>query len=121
MGITGSVRVVIRSETSDDVSAIAEVTAAAFKTLAISKQTEQFIIAALRAAQAAIYREYAERHQLLTSAGSDSHGPGKPPIKYRAELSHGLLERVGIQMDAGEQHPASLEIRPRKGGRYVER
>ena len=45
-------KVLIRSETSADVSAIAEVTVAAFKTLAISNQTEQFIIAALRAAKA---------------------------------------------------------------------
>jgi putative acetyltransferase len=45
-------KVLIRSEASDDVRAIAEVTAAAFKTLAISNQTEQFIIAALRAAKA---------------------------------------------------------------------
>ena len=44
--------VVIRSETSADVSAIAEVTAAALKTLAISAHTEQFVIAALRAAKA---------------------------------------------------------------------
>jgi putative acetyltransferase len=44
--------VLIRSETSGDVSAIAEVTVAAFKTLTISNQTEQFIIAALRAAKA---------------------------------------------------------------------
>ena len=44
-------KVLIRSETSADVGAIAEVTAAAFKTLAISNQTEQFIIAALRAAK----------------------------------------------------------------------
>jgi predicted metal-dependent phosphoesterase TrpH len=50
-------------------------------------------------AQTAIYREYAQRHRLLTSAGSDSHGPDKPPIKYRAELSRGLLERVGIQIE----------------------
>ena len=42
----------IRSETSADVSAITEVTVAAFKTLAISNNTEQFIIAALRAAKA---------------------------------------------------------------------
>ena len=42
----------IRSETDADVSAIAEVTVAAFKTLAISNHTEQFIIAALRAAKA---------------------------------------------------------------------
>jgi putative acetyltransferase len=45
-------KVLIRSETSTDVSAIAEVTVAAFKTLAISNHTEQFIIAALRAAKA---------------------------------------------------------------------
>ena len=45
-------KVLVRSETSVDVNAIAEVTVAAFRTLAISNQTEQFIIAALRAAQA---------------------------------------------------------------------
>jgi predicted metal-dependent phosphoesterase TrpH len=50
-------------------------------------------------AQTAMYREYAQRHRLLTSAGSDSHGPDKPPTKYRAELSRGLLERVGIQIE----------------------
>jgi putative acetyltransferase len=44
--------IVIRSETGADVSAIAEVTVAGFKTLAISNHTEQFIIAALRAARA---------------------------------------------------------------------
>jgi putative acetyltransferase len=43
-------RVQIRSETSADISAIAEVTIAAFKTLTISNHTEQFIIAALRTA-----------------------------------------------------------------------
>jgi putative acetyltransferase len=45
-------KVLIRSETSADAGAIAEVTVAAFKTLAISNNTEQFIIAALRAARA---------------------------------------------------------------------
>jgi len=44
--------ILIRSETSADVSAIAEVTVAAFANLAISNHTEQFIIAALRAANA---------------------------------------------------------------------
>jgi putative acetyltransferase len=44
--------IIIRDETAADVSAIAEVTVAAFKTLAISHHTEQFIIAALRAANA---------------------------------------------------------------------
>ena len=45
-------KIVIRSETDADVSAITEVTVAAFKTLEISNHTEQFIIAALRAAGA---------------------------------------------------------------------
>jgi 3',5'-nucleoside bisphosphate phosphatase len=48
--------------------------------------------------QIAIYLQYAQKHHLLTSSGSDSHGPDKKPIKYRAELSRNLLERVGIQI-----------------------
>lgn len=44
--------IVIRRETAADVGAIAAVTIAAFRTLAISHHTEQFIIAALRAANA---------------------------------------------------------------------
>jgi putative acetyltransferase len=43
-------KIVIRNEMDDDVSTITEVTIAAFKTLAISNHTEQFIIEALRAA-----------------------------------------------------------------------
>jgi len=45
-------KVLIRNETSADVGVIAEVTVAAFETLAISNHTEQFIVAALRAAKA---------------------------------------------------------------------
>jgi putative acetyltransferase len=45
-------KIVIRSETNTDTSAITEVTVAAFKTLDISNHTEQFIIGALRAAEA---------------------------------------------------------------------
>jgi putative acetyltransferase len=44
--------ITIRSETDTDVSAISEVTIAAFKALEISHRTEQFIVAALRAAKA---------------------------------------------------------------------
>ena len=49
-------------------------------------------------AKSSLYREYAEKHNLLMSSGSDSHKPEKPPIKYRAELSRDLLERVGIRI-----------------------
>ena len=45
-------KIVIRNETDADVSAITEVTVAAFKTLEISNHTEQYVIAALRAAGA---------------------------------------------------------------------
>ena len=45
-------KIAVRDETADDIGAIAEVTIAAFETLAISSHTEQFIIEALRAAKA---------------------------------------------------------------------
>jgi len=48
--------------------------------------------------QIAMYLEYAQKHNLLTSSGSDSHGPEKKPIKYKAELSRSLLERLGIEI-----------------------
>ncbi len=48
--------------------------------------------------QTTLYLDYAQRHRLLVSSGSDSHGPENAPIKYRAELSRDLLERVGIQV-----------------------
>ncbi len=44
--------IIIRNETHDDICAITEVTVAAFKSLEISNHTEQFIIEALRAANA---------------------------------------------------------------------
>lgn len=50
--------------------------------------------------QTAMYLEYAQQHHLLISSGSDSHRPDKPPIKYQAELSRNLLERMGIQIKA---------------------
>ncbi len=50
------------------------------------------------AEQIVLYWEYAKTHRLLTSSGSDSHGPEKKPIKYRAELSRSLLERLGVRI-----------------------
>jgi len=44
--------ITIRSETDTDIDAIAEVTIAAFATLEISNNTEQFIVAALRDSKA---------------------------------------------------------------------
>ncbi len=45
-------KITIRNETKDDIRAITEVTVEAFKTLEVSDQTEQYIIEALRAANA---------------------------------------------------------------------
>jgi predicted metal-dependent phosphoesterase TrpH len=50
-------------------------------------------------AQVETYLAYAKHHNLLVSAGSDSHGPpGRLPIAYHAELCRHLLERIGIQV-----------------------
>lgn len=48
--------------------------------------------------QTAFYLQYAQKYDLLTSSGSDSHSADKKPIKYRAELSRRLLERLNIQI-----------------------
>jgi putative acetyltransferase len=53
---------IIRDETLIDVEAISEVTMAAFRTLAISRHTEQFIINALRPAGALTLSLVAESH-----------------------------------------------------------
>jgi len=45
-------KIVIRDETPADISAVTDVTVAAFRTLEISNHTEQFVIEALRAAGA---------------------------------------------------------------------
>lgn len=46
------------------------------------------------AAQVDLFRSYACQHGLLVSAGSDSHGPERPPIGYPPELCHALLRRL---------------------------
>ncbi len=51
------------------------------------------------AEQVVMYQEYAEKHHLLTSSGSDSHSPEKKPIKYQASLSRRLLERLNIRVE----------------------
>jgi predicted metal-dependent phosphoesterase TrpH len=48
--------------------------------------------------QVEMYRDYAERHHLLVGAGSDSHKPEKPPIKYPAGRCRDLLGRLGVRV-----------------------
>lgn len=47
------------------------------------------------------YLEYVHKHDLLLSTGSDTHCiPGRMPIKYRADTSRRLFERLGIAVIA---------------------
>lgn len=48
--------------------------------------------------QTHLYHAYASEHGWLISAGSDSHTPDKPPIKYRADRCTALLERLEISV-----------------------
>lgn len=48
--------------------------------------------------QIALYQAYAGEQSWLVSAGSDSHTPDKPPIKYRADPCTRLLARLDIQV-----------------------
>jgi predicted metal-dependent phosphoesterase TrpH len=50
------------------------------------------------AEQTAMFVDYARQHDLLTSSGSDSHGANRKPIKYPAQNSRKLLERLGVQV-----------------------
>jgi putative acetyltransferase len=58
-------KMIVRNETNDDVNAITDVTISAFRTLAISQHTEQFIIVALRAAKALTLSLVAEIDNLI--------------------------------------------------------
>jgi len=50
------------------------------------------------AEQTAMFVDYADRHDLLVSSGSDSHGKNRNPIKYPAHPIHKLLDRMGIHI-----------------------
>lgn len=54
--------------------------------------------------QVALFGELADRHGLLRSCGSDSHGPGRPrdPIPYPAMAIAPLLERLGVRLALGD-------------------
>jgi putative acetyltransferase len=63
-----NLKIVIGCETAADVDAIGDVTISAFKTLEISGHTEQFIIAALCAAQSLTVSLVAEVDGLIGTA-----------------------------------------------------
>jgi putative acetyltransferase len=103
--------IIIRNENKSDIEAISEITKAAFETLSISNHTEQFIIKALRKANALTISLVAERETkvvghiafspVLISDGSlDWYGLG--PISVLPELQkHGIgksLMREGLSL-----------------------
>jgi 3',5'-nucleoside bisphosphate phosphatase len=48
--------------------------------------------------QVALYQVYANQRGWLISAGSDSHAPEQPPIKYRTHQCAALLARLDIEV-----------------------
>lgn len=48
--------------------------------------------------QIELYRAYAGQHGWLTSAGSDSHAPDNPPVRYPASQCAALLARLDIAL-----------------------
>ena len=101
--------IVIRSETGADVGIIADVTIAAFSTLPISNHTEQFIIAALRAANALTVSLVAEMDGRLVghiafspvvmsdgSPGWYGLGPVSVLPEYQAQGIGGALIQEGL-------------------------
>ncbi|MDZ4253308.1 MAG: hypothetical protein U1A72_12140 [Sulfuritalea sp.] len=63
-------KLVIRGETDADIDAIRDVTVAAVDTLEISGHTEQFVIAALRAARSLALRQRTTKRRSLPSGRS---------------------------------------------------
>ena len=111
--------ITIRPETAADVEAIDEVTRAAFRTLAVSNQTEQYIVAALRAAGAMAVSLVAERegravgHVAFSKVGmSDGSNGwyGAGPLSVLPEL-----QRQGIGSALMHEGLARLEGMGAKG------
>jgi putative acetyltransferase len=76
--------ITLRPETSTDIDTIHDVTVAAFATLEISGHTEQFIVAALRAAKALSVSLIAEIYGRVRRARSRS----TKPSPRRLEVAH---------------------------------
>lgn len=98
--------IIIRNETNADISAIAEVTAAAFKTLEISHHREPCIIAALRAAKALTVSLVAEvdgrmvghiAFSPVTISDGTRHWYGLGPVSVLPEYQRQGIGRALIQ------------------------
>lgn len=109
----------IRPETPADIDAIRDITLAAFKTLEVSNQTEHFIVAALRAADALTLSLVAERDGqvvghiafspvVLSDGTPDWYGLG--PVSVAPEC-----QRQGIGKALIEAGLAQLKARHARG------
>jgi putative acetyltransferase len=99
-------KLLIRDEKQADIAAIAEVTIAAFKTLAISSHTEHFIVDALRAAGALTVSLVAEVDgrlvghlalSPLTIAGAAAQWYGLGPISVLPEMQQQGIGKALIE------------------------
>lgn len=97
---------IIRREASEDIEAIADVTVAAFKTLPIINHTEQFIIGALRAANALTVSLVAEldgqvvghvAFSPVTISDGSRHWYGLGPVSVLPEYQRQGLGKALIQ------------------------
>jgi putative acetyltransferase len=97
--------ITLRQETTADIEAITEVTMAAFKDLPISNQTEQFIVKALRKADALTLSIVAEMNGrvvghiafspvTISDGTSDWYGLG--PISVLPEYQRQSIGRTGL-------------------------
>lgn len=101
----------IRRETPSDIDTIAAVTIAAFRTLAISQHTEQFIINALRRAGALTLSLVAEMHEQVvghvafspvTIADGSQHWYGLGPISVLPDYQKQGIGKALIQAGLAE-------------------
>jgi putative acetyltransferase len=111
--------ITIRNETESDINAIAEVTKKAFATLAISNHTEEFIIKALRGANALVISLVAEAdrrvvgHVAFSAVTISDESPGwygLGPISVLPEL-----HRQGIGKSLIQKGLSSLRALGAKG------
>lgn len=114
-----SAQILIRDENDADIASIADVTIAAFKDLEISQHTEQFIVDALRAAEALSLSLVAERDghivghiafSPLTFSDGSSDWYGLGPVSVLP-----ALQRQGIGKALIQTGLARLKQRHAKG------
>jgi len=110
---------IIRNEAASDIDAITRVTIAAFRTLAISNHTEQFIINSLRVADALTISLVAEidrqvvGHVDFSSQGYGTTGTGSDHVGYH-QRSYSLCSDYHVYPGALHHLPGDYYLAPGK-------